>query len=165
MKHPITYDEWLGCLDGELDPAAAGRVRGHIAACGECRATWEDLLEATAALRAAADEYAASYAIQPGNMRIRRERVLARIRSSGMPAPMEADAGDELTIRRLRHLQSVVAPVCGAQTAFHLIVGAAGQTPARQGWRSYMEQLADRTSALCGRSTARLVWQIGNSLP
>lgn len=30
---------------------------------------------------------------------------------------MGADAGGELTVRRLPRLQSVVAPVCGAQTA------------------------------------------------
>ena len=74
----------------------------------------------------------------------------------------------ELTVGRLRRLQRVVAPTCGAYTAFRLIIAAVARTPAPQGapaWRSFLEQLTDLTSALCGRSMARLVWEIGNSLP
>ena len=51
MKHSISYDEWLGFLDGDLDAAATSRVRSHIEACPECRTTWEELSDATVALR------------------------------------------------------------------------------------------------------------------
>ena len=164
MKHSITYDEWLGFLDGELDAAASARVRGHIESCSECRATWEELCDATAALRYAAKEFAAASVVSVDAVSSGRERVLARIRGTSL----DAVAGGELTVGRLRRLQRVVAPTCGAQTAFRLIVAAVGRTAAPQGtpdWRSFLEQLSELTSALCGRSMARLVWEIGNSLP
>jgi hypothetical protein len=167
MRHPISYDEWLGHLDNELDPAAAARVEGHIESCGECRATWEELLSATAALRAAAEEFSASLTADDSAVSSGRERVLARIRALEAPAAVAAVAGGELTVGRLRRLQHVVAPACGANTAFRLIVAAVRRTsaPHRAGaWRDFLEQLTDLTSALCGRSMARLVWEIGNSL-
>jgi anti-sigma factor RsiW len=168
MKHPISYDEWLGYLDNQLDPAATARVQGHIASCGECRTTWDELLLATVALRAAAQEYAAACATDAGTVSVGRDRVLARIRALERPEAVEAVAGGELTVGRLRRLQHVVAPACGANTAFRLIVAAVGRTSAPHGaaaWRRFLEQLTDLTSALCGRSMARLVWEIGNSLP
>jgi predicted anti-sigma-YlaC factor YlaD len=171
MKHWISYDEWLGYLDGELDPAAAARVKDHIDICGECHTTWEDLLTATAALRAAANEFAVASVIGADAVSQGRERVLARIRATSTQAALsavEAVAVGELTVGRLRRLQRVVAPACGAHTAFRLIVAAVGRTSTPHGaaaWRCFMENLTDLTSALCGRSMARLVWEIGNSLP
>lgn len=168
MRHSISYDEWLGYLDGDLDPSATARVRDHIASCRECLATWEDLLEATNALRAAADEFVAAYATGGEAVSNGRRRVLARIRALESPAAVDAVAGGELTVGRLRRLQHVVAPACGAQTAFRLIVAAVGRTPAPHGaaaWRRFLEQLTRLTSALCGKSMARLVWEIGISLP
>jgi len=168
MKHPIDYDDWLGYLDGDLDQIRTARVREHIDHCSECRSTWNELLEATAALRSAAREYAAVHAVCDDEVRSGRERVLARIRTLESPSTLESVAAGELTVGRLRKLQHVVAPVGGARTAFRLIVAAAGRTPVPQGtaaWRIFLEQLTDLTSALCGRSMARLVWEIGNSLP
>ena len=169
MKHSISYDDWLGYLDGELDTAATARVRGHIEICSECRSTWEELCEATAALRSAANEFAAASVMSMDAVSNGRQRVLARIRAaSAAPGSVDAVAGGELTVGRLRRLQRVVAPTCGGHTAFRLIIAAVGRTPAPQGgpaWRSFLEQLTELTSALCGRSMARLVWEIGNSLP
>ena len=168
MEHSISYDEWLGYLDGELDPAAAARVKDHIGICGECHSTWEELLAATVALRAAAKEFAAASVTGADAVSQGRERVLARIRAATAPAAVEAVAVGELTVGRLRRLQRVVAPACGAHTAFRLIVAAVGRTSTPHGaaaWRCFMENLTDLTSALCGRAMARLVWEIGNSLP
>ena len=168
MKHPIDYDDWLGYLDGDLDQMRTARVREHIEHCSECRSTWNELLEATAAMRSAALEYAAMHAVGEFEVRSGRERVLARIRTLESRSTLESVAAGELTVGRLRKLQHVVAPICGARTAFRLIVAATRRTPAPQGmaeWRVFLEQLTDLTSALCGRSTARLVWEIGNSLP
>ncbi len=166
MKHSISYDEWLGYLEGELDLAATRRVREHIEICRECAATWEELFQATTALRSAANEFSMATAMSFDTVSSGRERVLARIRAT--ERSIEAVAGGELTVGKLRRLQRVVAPACGAQTAFRLIVVAIGRTPTLQGpptWRSFLEHLTDLTSALCGKSMARLVWEIGNSLP
>jgi hypothetical protein len=168
MRHPITHDEWLGYLEDELDPAATARVRDHIQACSECRGTWQDLLGATAELRAAAGEYVAACTTLAATGSSGRDRVLARIRALEDPGAVESVAGGELTVGRLRRLQHVVAPACGANTAFRLIVAAVRRTPMPHGaaaWSSFLEQLTSLTSALCGRSMARLVWEIGNSLP
>jgi anti-sigma factor RsiW len=168
MRHPISYDEWLGYLDNELDAAATARVRGHIAGCSDCRTIWEELLDATTELRDAGRDYAAAYSMDACTLTNGRERVLARIRALDAPVAVEAVAGGELTVGRLRRLQHVVAPACGADTAFRLIVAAVGRTSVPHGltaWRDFLEQLTDLTSALCGRSMARLVWEIGNSLP
>ena len=168
MQHSISYDEWLGYLDGELDPAAAVRIKDHIDICPECQATWEELLTATAALRTAANEFVAAAVTGSDSRRQGRERVLARIRASAAPAAVEAVAVGELTVGRLRRLQRVVAPACGAHTAFRLIVAAVGRTSKPHGaaaWRCFMGNLTELTSALCGRAMARLVWEIGNSLP
>lgn len=168
MRHSISYDDWLGYLDGELDPAATARVKQHIDSCPECRGTWEELLQATAGLRAAAERYVFASAIGPDAVKQGRERVLARIRRSASPVAVEAVAEGELTVGRLRRLQRVVAPTCGAHTAFRLIVAAVGRTSSSNGalaWGAFLEQLTELTSALCGRSMARLVWEIGNSLP
>lgn len=168
MKHTIDYDDWLGYLDGGLDQIRTARVREHIEHCSECRSTWNELLEATAAIRSAAREFALVHAVGEDEIRSGRERVLARIRTLESRSTLESVAAGELTIGRLRKLQQVVAPVCGARTAFRLIVAAAGRTQVPQEtapWRIFLEQLTDLTSALCGRSMARLVWEIGNSLP
>lgn len=168
MKHPIDYDDWLGYLDGDLNQSRTAVVCEHIEHCSECRSTWDELLEATAAIRSAAGEYAAVHAVGEDEIRSGRERVLARIRTLESRPTLESVAAGELTIGRLRKLQYVVAPVCGARTAFRLIVAAAGRTPVPQSkaaWLVFLEQLTDLTSALCGRSTARLIWEIGNSLP
>lgn len=167
MNHPISYDEWLGHLDGALGEADAARVRGHIEGCTECKATWDDLLAATASLRGAAREFLSAHTVEDAALRRGRERVLARIRAPQGSVALESIAGGELTIGRLRRLQRVVAPVCGAHTAFRLIVASAGRTPVRDGaaaWSRFLDQLAELTSAVCGRSTARLVLRIGNSL-
>ena len=168
MKHPIDYDDWLGYLDGDLDQMRTTRVREHIEHCSECCSTWNELLEATAAMRSAAREFEVVHAFGEDEVRSGRERVLARIRTLESRSTLESVAAGELTVGRLRKLQHVVAPVCGARTAFRLIVAAAGRTPVPQGtaaWLVFLEQLTDLTSALCGRSMARLVWEIGNSLP
>jgi anti-sigma factor RsiW len=167
MKHPIGYDDWLAYLDNQLDRPDADRVEDHLRGCEECRATWEELLHATSALRAAADEYAAAVVADPKTISSRRERVLARTRALAAAEGVEALAEGELTVRRLRRLQRVVAPACGADTAFRLIVAAVRRTPDPhndEGWQEFLSELTDLTAALCGRSVARLVWAIGNSL-
>jgi anti-sigma factor RsiW len=168
MTHPITYDEWLAHLDDELAPEAAARVRRHIAACRQCRGTWDGLLDATSALRSASEEFVSAVVPRSGAVDRGRERVLARIRAVQSPTAIDRVAVGELTLGRLRRLQHVVAPACGAHTAFRLIMAAVGRTPApheNKAWFRFLEELRDLTSALCGRSMARLVWEIGNSLP
>lgn len=167
MKHSITYDEWLGYVDGDLDPATMATVRNHIADCGECHTIWEDLLFATSDLRSAAHEFASASKVMEETICRSRTRVLARIHAIEAPLAVHQVAGGELSLRRLRHLQRIVAPTCGAHTAFHLIVAAVKRTSHphdANAWHSFLEQLRDLTSAFCGRSTARLVWEVGNSL-
>ena len=167
MKHPISYDEWLGYLDGALEEADAARVRRHIESCSDCESTWSDLLAATESLRTAARRFVEAHDGDAAAVRRGRERVLARIRGPQGAVALEAIVGGELTIGRLRRLQRVVAPVCGAQTAFRLIVESAGRTSVKDGaaaWGRFLDQLTELTSALCGRSTARLVLRIGSSL-
>ena len=167
MKHPISYDEWLGYLDGELPPVPKARVGKHIAACAECTVVWEELLTVTAGLRAASEQYVAASRVSEEAVSRGRGRVLARIRALAGPPAVEVVAEGELTVGRLRRLQNVVAPACGAHTAFRLIVAAVGRTSSpgsTSAWQRFLEQLTELTSALCGRSIARLVWEIGNSL-
>ena len=168
MKHSISYDDWLGYLDGKLDAGATARIRSHIDVCHGCRETWEELLNATVALRTAASRFAAVSEPSHDAVSQGRDRVLARIRALKTADPVDTLAGGELTVGRLRQLQQLVAPACGAHTAFRLIVAAVGRTAMpheTDAWRNFLEQLTMLTSALCGRSMARLVWEIGNSLP
>ena len=102
MKHSISYDEWLGYLVGELNPAAAARVKDHIDICNECQTTWEELLAATCALRSAASEFAAASVTSADAVSQGRQRVMARIRAATAPAAVEAVAAGELTVGRLR---------------------------------------------------------------
>lgn len=161
MKHGITCDDWMAHLDGALDAAAAARIRAHIARCEECAGTWDNLLRATEALRDAVREYELATPVGAAATRHGRDRVLARIRALDECGP------GELSLARLRRLQQVVAPVCGAQTAFRLIVESVARTPVRRGttdWNTFLRELGGITSAVCGRSISRLVLHIGASL-
>lgn len=166
MRHPVSYDDWLAHLDGQTGAERTAIIERHLEVCGECRETWRDLLRATSALRQAAEMRRAELNAPASRIERSRARVLERIRS--IDDRLEAVAGGELTIARLRRLQSLVAPTCGARTAFQLIVAAVARTPVEEdtgaAWTDFLDQLGNLTSALCGRSVARLVSSIGGTL-
>lgn len=170
MKHSISYDDWLAYLDGALEPAPSDRIRTHLSTCAECRDLYNGMLDATAVLRASGDAYRETATVTPAAIRRARDQVCRRIRTSDDHGTLEDLAGAVLTISRLRRLQALVAPVCGSRTAFRLIVAAVARMSMARGqssggdWNCFVQKLNDLTSAFCGKTTARLVWKLGQSL-
>lgn len=169
MRHSISYDDWLAYLDGALEPAPAGRIRAHLAACAECRDLYHGMLEATATLRAAGAVYRDATTLTPAAIARGQQQVYFRVRAAAESGALEDLAGPVLTLGRLRRLQALVAPICGSRTTFHLILAAvarmsSGADPAGDDWNRFVRRFKDLISAFCGTSTARLVWVLGESL-
>jgi anti-sigma factor RsiW len=85
--------------------------------------------------------------------------------SEAMPAEQMAQA--ELR-GRLDTLETVLAPMCGAQAAARVLHTAARHSPARsladvthENWEPFMERLTAITAAMCGDTFASLVWERG----
>jgi anti-sigma factor RsiW len=171
MKHSISYDDWLGYLDGALPPPQSNHIRAHLETCVECRNLYEELLAATATLRAAGESYRERRTLNETAVRSARKQVWSRIRAAEASGTLEDLAGPVLSLNRLRRLQALVAPVCGARTAFRLILAAVTGMPAApeasgcgDDWTCFVRKLKELTSAFCGRTTAMVVWDLGQSL-
>jgi anti-sigma-K factor RskA len=119
---PFSHDELrtlasAHALDA-LDVADADAVQAHLATCAECRAVFDDALEAAAALALAAPS-----AQPPAELR---DRILAAARAEGQPEaapprPVEVAAARE----RRRGLLGFLTPSRGLAAAFAIAAVAA----------------------------------------
>ena len=167
MSH-VSYEDCLGYVDRALPPDLTRQVEIHLEGCQTCSAVHADILQATALLRSAGSSLRQKSGLDQMDESRGRDRVLARIRSLESGLAIESVACQDLTIARLRRLQQVVAPTCGAKTAFRLILTAVSHTPVTGDsgmlWPRFLVELRSLTSAFCGRSTAQLVFELGRRL-
>ena len=170
MKHSISYDDWLAYADGSLESGRTEYIETHTRHCEECRQTRDDVLRATEALRIASSSMRRNAELTEQAIRRGRERVLERIRAFNGRISLES-AEPDATLARLKRLQVLVAPVCGAKTAFRLILAAISRVPITAVeevdadlWIRFLRELMCLTSAFCGRTTARLVFEYDRSL-
>jgi anti-sigma factor RsiW len=158
MRHPITAEQWISYLGGELEQGEASRMEAHLAACADCRGLAEELREADRCLSGILGELRRTAQLETEVVERARLLFFERVRCS-------RDAGEPLRASVLR-LQELLAPMCGLNTARLMLNKAAECSEVRtpeevtaERWPAFVTGVVRVLKPLCGEPAAMLVWE------
>lgn len=164
MKHGITATEWHDYLEGQLSDEVHDRIEAHLIGCLSCWEFYEEMAQATGALRSAGDRMRRAFPLQDHELHAGLNRVFARINQSST----EMCATPGVIQQRLSTLAAVLTPMCGAQTAASALRVAAQGSPAQsleqvtdENWTPFLRRLTSIATVMCGETGAHLVWERG----
>jgi len=165
MTHGISEEAWLHYVEDQLAATERRRIDAHLADCNACS---EFLLRMTGAdriLEGEACRLREAFPLDPDRVHVALAKVLVRALDSD--AKENALPHTEVT-EHLRHLEEVLATMCGSWTAVNALRLAAMNSIARSPehltqttWTPFLERLTAITSVFCGDAGARLLWEHG----
>ncbi|QQS48520.1 MAG: hypothetical protein IPM66_07800 [Acidobacteriota bacterium] len=163
MQHGITEQEWNDYLDGTASIELRTRIEAHLIGCIHCWEFYEQMANVSKLLHEAGNEARGSLTLED-----RRLHVMLR----GVFASLRASAGEEVTQEKVQQwidsLETMLAPICGAQAAALALQTAAKYSPARtiervrpDNWEPFLDRLSSIAAAMCGDTFASLVQERG----
>jgi anti-sigma factor RsiW len=163
MKHDIADQDWIDYLDGRLAPARRDALESHLIGCWACWEFYQQMARTTARLEEWGAEVRQGLPLRDGQLHAGLRGVFARLREAET-TPAAHDAIRE----RLDYLATVIAPMCGAETAIKALQVAAQGSPARSlervtrdNWTPFLTSLTSIATVMCGETGAHLVWESG----
>jgi hypothetical protein len=153
--------EWFEYLESGSAPEG---MQEHIADCVACRHREQRLIAAQRQLVEAGKLLRERNTPDAQMVSAARARVFDRAARESQT--LEAIAGGELTLGRLRLLEMLVRPACGNRTSGNLMAEAARRTRRRDAaWSAFIENVAELFSGLCGEMSGRMVLECGRRIP
>jgi hypothetical protein len=163
MQNHITDADWLRFFDAPRDCEDNQRVREHIAGCAHCANVLESFESVRQGLLTEKDLIHGAVAISDAEIDALLGRCLAQIRTEPHAGWSAAEA--TLLVRLL------IEPICGHGTAGATISLARRRslplTEANltsKSWSTFISNLSDAMSSICGAAAGRLVRRAGFSI-
>lgn len=163
MQSHITDADWLRFLDAPRDCEDNQRVSEHIAGCARCATVLDSFESVRQGLVTEKDRIRGAVAISDSEIDALLERCLAQIRT-------EPHAGWSATEATLL-LRLLIEPICGHGTAGATIsVATRRSLPVTEenltskSWSTFISNLSDAMSSVCGAAAGRLVRRAGFSI-
>ncbi|HZS08311.1 MAG TPA: zf-HC2 domain-containing protein [Blastocatellia bacterium] len=165
MKHGISDQDWEGYVEDRLPAAERDRIEAHLIGCLGCWEFYEQMAATTERLREAGAATRRGIPLSDEQLHAGLRGVFERVRA-GQPGHATQRGGR--IEQRLRYLEAVMAPMCGAQTAANALRAAARGSAARSldevttdNWEPFLRSLTSIAAVMCGETGAHLVWRSG----
>jgi hypothetical protein len=172
MKHGITEQEWNDYLEGTADDQTRDRLEAHLIGCLSCWETYEQLAQATSALRCGGARVRAELSATDQDLlrgaRATFGKLAAAESKSAASDSTQPPAPEQLIPKRLDELEALLIPMCGSRTANRAMRTAAKTSPAcsleqvnAETWTPFLANLTSIAGVMCGETGAHLIWERG----